>query len=81
MVQQPSDSLVLPPGARPPKAIPKCPGCQQEFAPGQLVVHFIGAVAPGALKTAPIHLGCALAAAQAAAKAAAQEAAEAEEPT
>lgn len=65
---QTPDSLILPPGARPEKAIPKCPGCQQEFEPGQLIVHFIGATAPGALKTAPIHFGCALATAQAAAQ-------------
>ena len=73
MVQQPSDSLVLPPGARPPQVIPKCPGCQEEFMPGQLIVHFIGAVAPGALKTAPIHFGCALATAQAQATEEAEE--------
>ncbi len=79
MVQPPSDNLVLPPGTRPPKVIPKCPGCQQEFEPGQLVVHFIGAVAPGALKTAPIHFGCALATAQAAAQEAAELSPEDEE--
>ena len=60
MPPTPSD-LVLPSGARPPKTVPKCPSCQTEFEPGQLIVHFIGAVAPGALKTAPIHFGCALA--------------------
>ena len=76
MVQQSSD-LVLPPGTRPPKTVPKCPGCQEEFTPGQLIVHFIGATAPGALKTAPIHFGCALATAQAMATEEA-EAAEAE---
>lgn len=79
MTQSPND-LVLPPGTRPPQAIPKCPGCQQEFEPGQLIVHFIGAVAPGALKTAPIHLGCALATAQAAAQADAEAEAAEEEP-
>lgn len=62
----PSD-LVLPPGTRSqtPKAIPSCPACQTEFTEGQLVIHFIGAVAPGAMKTAPIHFGCALATVQA----------------
>lgn len=59
MPQNPNE-LVLPPGTRPPKAIPKCPGCQEEFAEGQLVVHFIGAVVPGGLRTAPIHMGCAI---------------------
>lgn len=68
MPQNPSDGLILPPGTRPPKAIPQCPACEQEFVAGQVVVYFIGEVAPGALKLAPIHLGCALQAAQAVAQ-------------
>jgi hypothetical protein len=59
MPHKPSE-LILPPGTRPPKAIPKCPGCQEEFAEGQFIIHFVGAVVPGGLRTAPIHLGCAI---------------------
>ncbi len=75
MPQNLSD-LVLPPGTRPPKAIPKCPGCHEEFAEGQFIIHFVGAVVPGGLRTAPIHLGCAI---ELARRAAEEEAAEAEE--
>lgn len=74
----PSDDLVLPPGSRPPKAIPKCPACQQEFQEGQIIVHFVSAVAPGGLRTAPIHLGCAIALVQAMAEAASEAASEPE---
>lgn len=63
--QNPSDDLVLPPGSRLPKAIPQCAVCQQEFQEGQIIVHFVSAVAPGGLRTAPIHLGCAIAMVQA----------------